>query len=206
MTVGGNTYLVGGYTGSTYASAVLRYDGGGRTSTVARLPEGLRYAGVAALDGTIYVAGGLTTAGETSAVLAVDPASGHVRRVATLRSPIAYGALVAFQRRLFMIGGKTSAGIALATVQRIDPSYRPSLARRPLAARPRRACRSRARRPDRRDRRGIEPGRVLVAPVLSHASPDRGVRRNRYLVGDRGMTRPDQHGDRARDFCPILRP
>ena len=122
VTVGGHPYLVGGYTGSIYASAVLRYDGHGRTSTVARLPEGLRYAGVAALDGTIYVAGGLTTAGETRAVLAVDPASGQVRRVATLRSPIAYGALVAFQGQLFMIGGKTSAGIALATVQRIDPT------------------------------------------------------------------------------------
>ena len=41
---------------------------------VTRLPAGLRYAGVAALDGKIYVAGGLTTSGDTGAVLAVDPA------------------------------------------------------------------------------------------------------------------------------------
>ena len=75
-TVGGHAYLVGGYTGSSYASAVLRYDGRGRTSTVARLPKGIRYAGVAALGGTIYVAGGLTTAGETNAVLAIDPKTG----------------------------------------------------------------------------------------------------------------------------------
>ena len=58
--VGGHAYLVGGYTGTKYASAVLRYAGAGRTATVARLPSGLRYAGVAALGGRIYVAGGLT--------------------------------------------------------------------------------------------------------------------------------------------------
>ena len=39
--VGRRAYLVGGYTGTRFASAVLRYLGGGRTSTVARLPSGL---------------------------------------------------------------------------------------------------------------------------------------------------------------------
>ena len=62
--VGGRAYLVGGYTGSRFASAVLRYDGPGRTTTVARLPEGLRYAGVAALGSRIVVAGGVTTSGD----------------------------------------------------------------------------------------------------------------------------------------------
>jgi kelch-like protein 17 (actinfilin) len=119
---GGRTYLVGGYTGTRFASAVLRYVGRGRTVTVARLPTGLRYAGVAALHGTIYVAGGLSTTGETAAVRAVDPVSGSVQRVATLPARNAYGALVAFHGALFLIGGKTAAGTAVATVLRIDPA------------------------------------------------------------------------------------
>ena len=49
VTVGGKAYLVGGYTSAKFASAVLRYGGGGKTTTVARLPAGLRYAGVAAI-------------------------------------------------------------------------------------------------------------------------------------------------------------
>ena len=117
----GRTYLVGGYTGTRFASAVLRYAGAGRTVTVARLPTGLRYAGAAALDGIIYVAGGLSTTGETAAVVAVDPVRGSVRRVATLPAPNAYGALVAFHGALFLFGGKTATGTAVATILRIDP-------------------------------------------------------------------------------------
>ena len=119
--VGGRAYLVGGYTGAKYASAVLRYLGGGRTATVARLPSGLRYAGVAALGGRIYVAGGLTTGGETAAIYAVDPVAHTVHRVGALPAPTAYGALVPFGGALYYVGGKTSSGTPLSTVLRIDP-------------------------------------------------------------------------------------
>ena len=59
-TVGGRTYLVGGYTGTKFATAVLRFSPGTPPTVVARLPAGLRYAGVAAINGTLYVAGGIT--------------------------------------------------------------------------------------------------------------------------------------------------
>ena len=68
------------------ATAVLRYLGSGRTAVAARLPVGLRYAGVAAIGNTIYVAGGLTPSGETTDVLAIVPSTGRVRRIATLPS------------------------------------------------------------------------------------------------------------------------
>jgi Kelch motif len=103
--VGGRAYLVGGYTGSVYASAVLRWDGGGRTTTVARLPAGIRYAGVAALDGRIVVAGGLTPAGTSSAVYEVDPRSGSVRRLATLPAPEAHAGMAALGHALYLVGG-----------------------------------------------------------------------------------------------------
>ncbi len=104
VVVGGKAYLVGGYTGSTFASAVLRYRGGGKTVTVARLPAGTRYAGVAAIGSTIYVAGGLTTNGTTDAVYAVST-HGRVRRVATLPAPEAHAAMAALGGRLYLVGG-----------------------------------------------------------------------------------------------------
>jgi outer membrane protein assembly factor BamB len=120
-TVGTRTYLVGGYTGSRFASAVLRVRGT-RSTVVARLPHGLRYAGVTELGGTIYVAGGLTTAGETAAVTAVDPARGSVRRLGTLPQPLAHAALVAARNALYLLGGRTSSGNAMSSILRIDPT------------------------------------------------------------------------------------
>ena len=113
VTIGGKAYLVGGYTGSRYASAVLRYRGDGKTSTVARLPVGLRYAGVAALGGRIYVAGGLATAGATDTVYEVAPA-GRVRRVATLPAPEDHAGMAALGGKLYLVGGRS--------ILRIDPS------------------------------------------------------------------------------------
>jgi hypothetical protein len=77
----------------------------GGTETVARLPEGTRYAGVAALGRTIYVAGGLTRAGATGAVYAL-PVGGHIRRIATLPAPEDHAALAALGGRLYLVGGR----------------------------------------------------------------------------------------------------
>jgi hypothetical protein len=114
--VGGKTYLVGGYTGAKYASAILRVGRRDRTTTFARLPVGLRYAGVAALRGKIYVAGGLTPSGESRAVYAFDPGASTVRRVATLPAPEAHAALAALDGELYLVGGRS--------VLRIDPASR----------------------------------------------------------------------------------
>ena len=110
--VGGKVYLVGGYTGSKFASAILRYAGGGHTSTVARLPAGTRYAGVATLNGSIVVAGGLTPAGTSSAVYSVDPASGSVKRIATLPAPEAHAGMATLGNALYLVGGRDVLRIA----------------------------------------------------------------------------------------------
>lgn len=101
VAIGGGAYLVGGYTGTQFATAILRYRG----QTVARLPTGTRYAGVAALDRTIYVAGGLTTAGAARGVYAVS-LGGSVRRVATLPAPEDHAALAALGGTLYLVGGR----------------------------------------------------------------------------------------------------
>jgi DNA-binding beta-propeller fold protein YncE len=71
---------------------------------------------VAALGGRIYVAGGLTTAGPSRAVYAVDPAAGTVTRVATLPLPVDHVALAALGARLLLVGGGSR------TVLAIDPA------------------------------------------------------------------------------------
>ena len=110
--VGGKVYLVGGYTGSRFASAILRYGGAGHTTTVARLPAGTRYAGVATLNGRIVVAGGITPSGTSSSVYSIDPASGSVRRIATLPAPEAHAGMAALGNALYLVGGRDVLRIA----------------------------------------------------------------------------------------------
>jgi N-acetylneuraminic acid mutarotase len=117
----GRVYLVGGYTGTRFATAVLRFRPGRSPALVARLPAGLRYAGVAALGGRIYVAGGVTPSGESRKVLAVDPARRTVRIVAALPTPVAHAPLVALGGMLYLVGGTDAAGGALDRIWRIDP-------------------------------------------------------------------------------------
>lgn len=109
---GGKAYLVGGYTGSEYASAILRY-GGATDTVVSRLTTGLRYAGVTSIGRTIYVAGGLSIAGPTRDVYAVVPGR-KPRRIATLPKPETDAALAALGGKLYYVGGRK--------VLEIDPS------------------------------------------------------------------------------------
>ena len=84
--VGSHAYLVGGYTGSQFATAVLRYLGSGRTAVAARLPIGLRYAGVAAIGNTIYVAGGRRPRARRRTSLRSRPRTGESAGSALYRS------------------------------------------------------------------------------------------------------------------------
>jgi Kelch motif/PQQ-like domain len=119
--VRGHAFIVGGYTGTKFATAVLRFRPGGTPALVTRLPVGLRYSGTTSVNGTIYVAGGLSPGGETRSVYAVDPVERSVHRVATLPFPVAHAALAALGGSLYLVGGRSASGNALATVLRIDP-------------------------------------------------------------------------------------
>jgi N-acetylneuraminic acid mutarotase len=80
------------------------------------LPAGLRYAGVAALGGKIYVAGGVTTGGTSRAVFAIDPAAGTVTRIGTLPTGVAHVAMARLGSKLLLVGGGSARILA------IDPS------------------------------------------------------------------------------------
>jgi hypothetical protein len=115
-------YLVGGFTGAKFATAVLRFRIGRPPALVTRLPAGLRYAGVAALGGRIYVAGGVTPSGESASVLAIDPVRRSVQTVATLPAAVAHAPLAVAGRELYLVGGTDAAGAALDRILRIDPA------------------------------------------------------------------------------------
>jgi hypothetical protein len=115
--VRGHTYLVGGFTGARYASAILRVEARNQTHVVSRLPSGTRYAGVAVLGDAIYVAGGITESGRSDTVYRVDVRSGQVLRIATLPRPTAHAPLVAAFGALWLVGGDGSRSIL-----RIDPT------------------------------------------------------------------------------------
>ena len=95
-------YLVGGYTGTEFATAVLSYPS---MRVIARLPQGTRYAGVTAIGRMIYVAGGLTASGYSRAVYAIK-LGGKPRRIATLPNPEANAALAALNGMLYLVGGR----------------------------------------------------------------------------------------------------
>lgn len=109
VAIGGKAYLVGGYTGTQFATAVLRY-GPATDTVVARLRLGTRYAGVAAIGRTIYVAGGLTTAGTTRDVYAVTP-GGRPHLVARFPTPEAHGGLAALGGKLYYVVGRKVVAI-----------------------------------------------------------------------------------------------
>ncbi len=105
VAMGPYAYLVGGYTGTQFASAILRYSfSDGTTTVAARLPQGTRYAGVAAIGRTIYVAGGLTTAGATRAIYAIT--GSKVRKIGSLPAPEDHAALAALGGTLYYVGGR----------------------------------------------------------------------------------------------------
>ncbi|HEY3804546.1 MAG TPA: hypothetical protein VGL61_18150, partial [Kofleriaceae bacterium] len=85
--------------------------GHGEPKLAARLPVGLRYAGVAALGGKLFVAGGITTTGTSSIVYEFDPATHRVTQFAQLPSPVAHAPLVAVDGSLYLIGGDGSSSI-----------------------------------------------------------------------------------------------
>jgi hypothetical protein len=58
------------------------------------------------------VAGGITPAGTSSAVYAVDPASRSVERIATLPAPEAHAGMAALGNALYLVGGRDVLRIA----------------------------------------------------------------------------------------------
>ena len=74
--------MVGGYTGAQWSDHIYAMVG----SRVQPRPaaEGLRYAAVSALSGSVIVAGGRTMSGPSRAIYRFSPSNGRVTQIGTL--------------------------------------------------------------------------------------------------------------------------
>jgi hypothetical protein len=125
---GTSLYLAGGFTGTKYATAVLRLTPpSGSAVVVARLPTAVRAPAVALLGKRLYVAGGRTPAGATRSLTVVDLGTGTVHALARLPRPVSDAALVPVGGRLYLLAGKS--------VLRIDPATGAAVAAGKLPAR-----------------------------------------------------------------------
>ena len=110
--LGSSVYVFGGLgANGRPVDTVQRIDpGSGTARVVGHLPRALSAAAAGTLDGTIYVAGGRTLRGPTSAVYAFDPHGESLLRAGSLRVPVANAGAAVTGGRLWIVGGETRAG------------------------------------------------------------------------------------------------
>jgi len=118
----GSAYLAGGWTGTQYASAVLQFTPPSTVRLVARLPEGVRSPAVTLSGRTLYVAGGATASGPSTAVYAVDLDTGGVASLGQLPQPVVGGVLFPARGKLYLTGGTTTRDRPSGAVIAIDPA------------------------------------------------------------------------------------
>jgi hypothetical protein len=113
---GNETYLVGGYDGRRPRPEIYRTSDGRHFTLVGRLPVGVRYAAVVAVGTTLVVAGGVTPAGTSSSVYAIDTTTRSVRRIALLPRATAHAAAFAIGTSVYVLGGADAGGRTVGTV------------------------------------------------------------------------------------------
>jgi YVTN family beta-propeller protein len=135
-TIGGTAYVVGGYTGTRWLDTIVAWRPGTAAHVVGRLPQGIRYAAVAAADGRLVIAGGSTPAGTASRdVFVFDPRTRHVSRVGSLPGPTTHAAAAALGGLVYVIGGRGSAlDTPKTAIEAVDPKRRRVVAAGTLSA------------------------------------------------------------------------
>ncbi len=114
--------VVGGYDGRRTPATVLLTRDGSHFSPVARLPAGIRYAGIGFSGGYLWVLGGERNGVELADVLRVDLRTGRVRRAGHLPRPLGHEAVESVGDRLLLLGGRTSGGAVTARMWWYEPA------------------------------------------------------------------------------------
>jgi Kelch motif len=121
--VGGLAYVLGGYDGSLLQTDVLSTPDGAHFRRVASLRVPVRYPAVAVLGRTIYLFGGERGTTPTSAVQAIDTATGKVHVVARLPHAMGHATALVLDGTIVIAGGRTSGGPQRA-IWVFDPTRR----------------------------------------------------------------------------------
>lgn len=113
-TIGNTTYIIGGYNGNNADPQVLTTTNGKTFSNFGSLPFPVRYAAAAALNGKIYVFGGLGVSGSTynqpvNEVQIINPAN-HTISLASwkLPMPLEGATAVVLKNEMFLVGGQSN--------------------------------------------------------------------------------------------------
>jgi hypothetical protein len=125
-TLGGTTYIVGGFDGSAMATDVLATVDGVSFRPVAQLAVPVRYAALAGVGHSLWVVGGVTSTSEggttdTDGVQKVDLLSGRVSVAGRLPRPLGHATAVVVAGQIFVVGGRAGT-VPSATIWRLDPA------------------------------------------------------------------------------------
>jgi hypothetical protein len=132
--IGGTTYIVGGYDGKNPDAAVLGTRDGRTFRRVATLSVPVRYPAVAAAAGKVYVFGGQAISGAQAGnpvddIQMVDPRARSSTVVGHLPEPLQAAAAVTLNGTIYVSGGDTNAtqpaGPQLGTTQ-LSPPVNPT--------------------------------------------------------------------------------
>jgi N-acetylneuraminic acid mutarotase len=121
--IGGTAYVVDGYTGTRAVNTIVAWQPGRAARVVARTPQPLRYAAVAAIGGKLVIAGGSTPSAASRDILELDPAGGGVRRIGQLPRTLTHAAAVPLGRYVYVIGGRgATPGTPADRIFAVDPA------------------------------------------------------------------------------------
>jgi len=118
--IGGRSYVLGGFDGKTETPDVLMTTDGVSFHVVTRLPTPVRYAGVGVVGSTIYLVGGEHQGAQTSQIQAVDVAAGTARVVSNLPVPLSHESVFVLGGAMFFAGGR-SGTTTRTQVDVLDP-------------------------------------------------------------------------------------
>jgi len=121
VTAGSVAYVIGGYDGTSWDPRVLATQDGQHFRVAARLPVPVRYAAVASGAGEIWVFGGQTPSGTTSAIQRISLATGQATVVGHLLAPLQGAAAIVLDGQVYVAGG-VAAGATSKVVYLFDPA------------------------------------------------------------------------------------
>jgi Kelch motif len=122
--IGDTAYVVGGYDGVHPLDTILAWRPGKAPRAIGHLPDGLRYAAVAAVGGKVIIAGGSAGPSESlsDAIYSFDPASGALRRIGHLPVPLTHASAASIDGQVLVVGGRRQLdGDQTSTILDIDP-------------------------------------------------------------------------------------
>jgi N-acetylneuraminic acid mutarotase len=121
-TLDGVLYVAGGNDGHRPSDQLARLDGD-RWRRLAPLPRGRQAGGLVALDGRLYLVGGVVEGGLASDTQVYDPAADHWSPAPGLPTPREHLGAAATGGRVYVVGGRTGGiGSNLAAAEAFDPA------------------------------------------------------------------------------------